>query len=87
MKHPSPDRTRRSRAGIAMTASRRRADKILLRFSTAAPPPDFLSKSLERFKEEVDKAAPNQFEVSCIRARACSARAPRCRRSSAAISK
>ena len=38
-------------------------DKILLRFSTAAPPPDFLSKSLERFKEEVDKAAPNQFEV------------------------
>jgi tripartite ATP-independent transporter DctP family solute receptor len=38
-------------------------DKVLLRFSTAAPPPDFLSKSLERFKEEVDKAAPNQFEV------------------------
>jgi len=38
-------------------------DKILLRFSTAAPPPDFLTKSLERFKEEVDKAAPNQFEV------------------------
>jgi tripartite ATP-independent transporter DctP family solute receptor len=38
-------------------------DKILLRFSTAAPPPDFLSKSLERFKEEVDKAAPNQFEI------------------------
>lgn len=38
-------------------------DRILLRFSTAAPPPDFLSKSLERFKEEIDKAAPNQFEV------------------------
>jgi len=38
-------------------------DKILLRFSTAAPPPDFLTKSLERFKDEVDKAAPNQFEV------------------------
>jgi tripartite ATP-independent transporter DctP family solute receptor len=38
-------------------------DRILLRFSTAAPPPDFLTKSLERFKEEVDKAAPNQFEV------------------------
>src|SRR6185436_8179098 len=38
-------------------------NKVLLRFSTAAPPPDFLSKSLERFKEEVDKAAPNQFEV------------------------
>jgi TRAP-type transport system periplasmic protein len=38
-------------------------DKIVLRFSTAAPPPDFLSKSLERFKEEVDKAAPGQFDV------------------------
>jgi TRAP-type transport system periplasmic protein len=38
-------------------------NKVLLRFSTAAPPPDFLSKSLERFKEEVDKAAPEQFEV------------------------
>lgn len=37
--------------------------KILLRFSTAAPPPDFLSKSLERFKEEVEKAAPNQFDI------------------------
>jgi tripartite ATP-independent transporter DctP family solute receptor len=37
--------------------------RILLRFSTAAPPPDFLTKSLERFKEEVDKAAPNQFDV------------------------
>jgi TRAP-type C4-dicarboxylate transport system substrate-binding protein len=38
-------------------------NKVLLRFSTAAPPPDFLSKSLERFKEEVEKAASNQFEV------------------------
>jgi TRAP-type transport system periplasmic protein len=37
--------------------------KILLRFSTAAPPPDFLSKSLERFKAEVEKAAPNQFDI------------------------
>jgi TRAP-type transport system periplasmic protein len=38
-------------------------DKILLRFSCAAPPPDFLSKSMERFKDEVDKAAPNQFDI------------------------
>src|SRR4029079_15094617 len=38
-------------------------DKIMLRFSTAAPPPDFLSKSLERFKEEVEKAAPGAFDV------------------------
>jgi TRAP-type transport system periplasmic protein len=37
--------------------------KILIRFSTAAPPPDFLSKSLERFKEELEKAAPDQFDI------------------------
>jgi TRAP-type transport system periplasmic protein len=37
--------------------------KILIRFSTAAPPVDFLSKSLERFKEELDKTAPDQFDV------------------------
>ena len=37
--------------------------KVLIRFSTAAPPPDFLSKSLERFKDEAEKAAPNQFDV------------------------
>ena len=49
-------------AGIAMTASAA-AQKVQLRFSTAAPPPDFLSKSLERFKEEVDKAAPDQFDI------------------------
>ena len=38
-------------------------NKILIRFSTAAPPPDFLSKSLERFKEELEKAAPDQFDI------------------------
>src|ERR1041384_5647760 len=38
-------------------------NKILLRFSPAAPPPDFLSKSLERFKEEAEKAAPDQFDI------------------------
>ena len=50
-------------AAIATAHPAAAQDKILLRFSTAAPPPDFLSKSLERFKDEVDKAAPNQFEV------------------------
>jgi tripartite ATP-independent transporter DctP family solute receptor len=35
-----------------------------LRFSTAAPPPDFLSKSLERFKEELEKSAPGQFTIT-----------------------
>ena len=39
------------------------AQKIQLRFSTAAPPPYFLSKSLERFKEEAEKAAPDQFDI------------------------
>ena len=37
--------------------------KTLIRFSTAAPPVDFLSKSLERFKEELEKAAPDQFDI------------------------
>ena len=50
-------------AGIAAATPAQAQNKVLLRFSTAAPPPDFLSKSLERFKEEIDKAAPNQFEV------------------------
>lgn len=50
-------------AGLALTGSAAAQNKILLRFSTAAPPPDFLSKSLERFKEEVDKAAPDQFDI------------------------
>lgn len=49
-------------ASIALAAPAA-AQKTLLRFSTAAPPPDFLSKSLERFKEEVDKAAPDQFDI------------------------
>jgi tripartite ATP-independent transporter DctP family solute receptor len=35
-----------------------------LRFSTAAPPPDFLTKSIERFKEELDKSAPGQFTIT-----------------------
>ncbi len=38
-------------------------NKITIRFSSAAPPPDFLSRSMERFKEMVDKAAPNQFDI------------------------
>ncbi len=41
--------------------------KILIRFSTAAPPVDFLSKSLERFKEELEKAAPDQFDIKLHR--------------------
>jgi TRAP-type transport system periplasmic protein len=36
--------------------------KIALRFSTAAPPPDFLSRSMQQFKAELEKAAP-EFDV------------------------
>ena len=50
-------------AAATLAAAPAAAQKITLRFSTAAPPPDFLSKSLERFKEEVEKAAPGQFDV------------------------
>lgn len=38
------------------------AQKIPLRFSTAAPPPDFLSRSMQQFKAELEKAAP-EFDV------------------------
>ncbi len=50
-------------AVIAMLHPASAQNKVLLRFSTAAPPPDFLAKSLERFKDEIDKAAPSQFDV------------------------
>ena len=36
--------------------------KLALRFSTAAPPPDFLSRSMQLFKTELEKAAP-EFDV------------------------
>jgi len=36
--------------------------KTVLRFSTAAPPPDFLSRSLAMFKAELEKAGP-EFDV------------------------
>jgi TRAP-type transport system periplasmic protein len=43
-------------AGIAS------AQKMVLRVSTAAPPPDFLSRSLAQFKSDLEAAAP-EFEV------------------------
>ena len=36
--------------------------KTVLRFSTAAPPSDFLTRSLQQFKAELEKAAP-EFDV------------------------
>src|SRR5678816_3163074 len=43
---------------IALGAGTAQAQKTVLRFSTAAPPPDFLSRSLGQFKAELEKAAP-----------------------------
>jgi tripartite ATP-independent transporter DctP family solute receptor len=49
-------------AVLALATSNAGAQKTVLRFSTAAPPPDFLSKSLALFKSELEKAAP-EFDV------------------------
>ena len=38
------------------------AQKTVLRFSTAAPPPDFLSRSMQQFKADLEKSAP-EFDV------------------------
>jgi TRAP-type transport system periplasmic protein len=38
------------------------AQKTVLRFSTAAPPADFLSRSMQQFKAELEKSAP-EFDV------------------------
>ncbi|MGH7153645.1 MAG: TRAP transporter substrate-binding protein DctP [Acetobacteraceae bacterium] len=42
--------------GPAIVRSARAQSPVLLRFSTAAPPSDFLAKALDRFKGEVTKA-------------------------------
>src|SRR4051812_16278655 len=49
-------------AALFIAATGALAQKTVLRFSTAAPPPDFLSRSLAQFKTELEKAAP-EFEV------------------------
>jgi tripartite ATP-independent transporter DctP family solute receptor len=38
------------------------AQKVVLRFSSAAPPADFLSRSMQQFKADLEKAAP-EFDV------------------------
>src|SRR5215813_14177156 len=42
-------------AGFSLTSAVHAAD-LTLRFSSAAPPSDFLAKSIETFKAEVEKA-------------------------------
>ncbi len=61
---------RRAAAGLAFAASLGLAlasaaaqEKILLRYSSAAPPTDFLARSMERFKSELEAAAGNEFEI------------------------
>jgi tripartite ATP-independent transporter DctP family solute receptor len=50
-------------AAALAAASAGAQTKTVVRFSSAAPPPDFLSRSMERFKEMVEKALPGQFDV------------------------
>jgi tripartite ATP-independent transporter DctP family solute receptor len=47
---------------LAFAVCSANAQKTVLRVSTAAPPPDFLSRSLQQFKVELEQAAP-EFEV------------------------
>jgi TRAP-type transport system periplasmic protein len=47
---------------LALAAAPAAAQKLPLRFSTAAPPPDFLSRSMQVFKVELEKSAP-EFDV------------------------
>jgi tripartite ATP-independent transporter DctP family solute receptor len=49
-------------AVLSLAVSNAGAQKTVLRFSTAAPPPDFLSRSLQQFKTELEKASP-EFDV------------------------
>jgi tripartite ATP-independent transporter DctP family solute receptor len=49
-------------AVLALVATSAGAQKLALRVSTAAPPPDFLSRSLQQFKSELEAAAP-EFDV------------------------
>jgi tripartite ATP-independent transporter DctP family solute receptor len=47
---------------LVLAAAPAAAQKLALRFSTAAPPPDFLSRSMQVFKAELEKSAP-EFDV------------------------
>lgn len=52
-----------SAAMIGLAAPASAQNKIVIRFTSSAPPPDFLSRSMERFKDDVEKAAPGQFDI------------------------
>jgi TRAP-type C4-dicarboxylate transport system substrate-binding protein len=49
-------------AAALVSATAGAQQKTVLRFSTAAPPPDFLTRSIQQFKAELEAAAP-EFDV------------------------
>ncbi len=49
-------------AAALVSATAGAQQKTVLRFSTAAPPPDFLTRSIQQFKTELEVAAP-EFDV------------------------
>jgi tripartite ATP-independent transporter DctP family solute receptor len=49
-------------AAVLVSATAAAQQKSVLRFSTAAPPPDFLTRSIQLFKTELEAAAP-EFDV------------------------
>ncbi len=49
-------------AAALVSATAGAQQKTVLRFSTAAPPPDFLTRSIQQFKTELEAAAP-EFDV------------------------
>jgi tripartite ATP-independent transporter DctP family solute receptor len=49
-------------AAALVSATAGAQQKTVLRFSTAAPPPDFLTRSIQQFKSELEAAAP-EFDV------------------------
>lgn len=49
-------------AAMVVSATAGAQQKTVLRFSTAAPPPDFLTRSIQQFKSELEAAAP-EFDV------------------------
>lgn len=49
-------------AAVLVSATAGAQQKIVLRFSTAGPPPDFLARSIQQFKTDLEAAAP-EFDV------------------------
>lgn len=51
-------------AGVLLLATGAAQAQVRLKFSTAAPPSDFLTKSMQSFKAMVEKDAPGKFEIN-----------------------